>query len=188
MAECPQCGLFWAQESLERKIERCSKCGGPLSGPPTNLVYSDDELYDQESISEEFTDFEKYCRRQLTGAEEMRKPTHDEISDHTNHAALEVLSMHDHIQKIYNHYHNKKVMPLNRKKDAPDKAWLKFWGKEYEQSLQRLVDLRTHLEGIYDILESSDYGDDMIRRDMGDLRTREWFHNREQVEKKAKKI
>jgi ribosomal protein S27AE len=29
MAECPQCGPFWAQETLERKIERCSKWGNP---------------------------------------------------------------------------------------------------------------------------------------------------------------
>jgi hypothetical protein len=80
------------------------------------------------------------------------------------------------------------VLPINRKKDLPDKAWLKFWSKEYEKSLQRMVDLRSHLEGLYDILEESGYGDDMIRRDMDDLWTHEWFHNRKQVEKKAKKI
>jgi hypothetical protein len=188
MAECPQCGPFWAQETLDRKIESCSKCGGPLSGPPTNLAYSEDEMYDQEYITDELIDFEKYCRLNLTGSSEIRKPTTDEISDNTEHAALEVCSLHEHIQKIYNHYNNQKVLPINRKKDVADTAWLKFWRKEYEQSLQRLVDLRTHLEGIYDILESSDYGDDMIRRDMGDLRTREWFHNREKAEKEGKKV
>lgn len=188
IAECPQCGPFWAQETLERKIERCSKCSGPLSGPPTNLVYSEDELYDQECISDEYTDFEKYCRLKLTGSKEIRRPTHDEISDHANYATLEVLAMHDHITSIYDHYHKQKVLPINRKKDLPDKAWLKFWSKEYEKSLQRMVDLRSHLEGLYDILEDSGYGDDMIRRDMDDLWTHEWFHNRRQVEKKAKKI
>lgn len=188
IAECPQCGPFWAQETLERKIEHCSKCSGPLSGPPTNLVYSEDELYDQESISDEFTDFEKYCRRELTGSKEIRRPTHDEISDHTNYATLEVLAMHDQIKCIYDHYHQQKVLPFNRKKYPHDKAWLKFWNEEYEKSLQHLVDLRSHLEGLYDILEDSGYGDDLIRRDMDDLWTHEWFHNWRQVEKKAKKI
>lgn len=188
IAECPQCGPFWAQETLEQKIELCSKCNGLLSGPPTNLVYSEDELYEEESISDEFTDFEKYCRQKLTGSEDIRKPTQDEISDHPDYAALEVLSMHDHIKKIYDHYHKPKVVPVNREKDGQDKAWLKFWSREYEKSLQRMVDLRSHFEGVYDILEDSGYGDDMIRRDMDDLWTHEWFHNRKQVEKKAKKI
>jgi hypothetical protein len=187
IAECPQCGPFWAQETLERKIERCSKCSGPLSGPPTNLAYSEDELDEQESISDEYTDFERNCRRELTGSKEIRRPTPDEISDHADYATLEVLSMHDHIKSIFDHYHKQKVLPFNRKKDPDDKAWREFWNKEYEKSLQRMVDLRSHLEGVYDILEASGYCDDMIRRDMDDLWTHEWFHNREQVEKKAKK-
>ncbi len=188
IAQCPQCGPFWAQETLERKIERCSKCSGPLSGPPTNLVYSEDELYDQESISDEFTDFEKYCRRKLTGSNEIRRLTHDETSDHADYATLEVLAMHDHIKSIYDHYHEQKVLSFNRKRDLHDKAWLKFWKKEYEKSLQRMVDLRSHLEGLYDILEDSGYGDDMIRRDMDDLYTHEWFHNWRRAEKKEKKL
>lgn len=187
MAKCPQCGPFWAQETLDRKIESCSKCGGALAGPPTNLAYSEDEMYEQEYITDEFTDFEKYCRHKLTGSNKIRKPTTDEISDNTEYAALEVLSLHDHIRKIYDHYHNQKVVPINRKKEETDKAWEKFWNDEYEQSLQRMVDLRTHLEGVYDILENSGYGDDMIRRDMEDLWTHEWSHNWHKAEKEGKK-
>jgi hypothetical protein len=157
-----------------------------LSGRPTNLAYSEDEMHDQEYITEELIDFENYCRLKLTGSIEVRKPTTDEVSDNTEHAALEVISLHEHIQKIYSHYNNKKVVPINQKNNVTDTAWLKFWSKEYEQSLQRLVDLRTYFEGIYDIIESSGYGDDMIRRDMDDLWTHEWFHNREKAEKEGK--
>jgi hypothetical protein len=132
-AQCPQCGPFWAQETRERKIERCSKCSGPLSGPPTNLAYSDDELDEVEGISDEFSDFEQYCRRQLTGSKEIRRPTSDEISDHTDYAALEVLSMHDHIKSIFDHYRKQKVLPFDRKQDPHNRAWREFWKEEYER-------------------------------------------------------
>ena len=77
------------------------------------MAYSEDELYDQESISDEFSDFEKYCRRKLTGTEKIRRPTHDEISDHANYATLEVLAMYDHIKIIMTIITNKKCCPLH---------------------------------------------------------------------------
>lgn len=185
LAECKKCGQFWALETLQRKIEFCSRCKRPLSKPPKNLIYSKEDLEEEEEeLTDEFTDFEYHCRCQLTSSGEQtggmwapgefRRPTRKEISERGEYAVDEVEFYHDQVKRIADHYFSKGLRYM---------AWMTYWDDEYEKSTQRLQRLRHHFGGIFNELVSSGYRfDELIRRSMTDLWTSEWFANKENSE------
>lgn len=198
-AKCSNCGPFWGQETTIRKIKSCSRCNGPLSAPPENLIYSTEDLEEEEDLSDEFKDFENYCRCQLTSSGdwgkghwvpgEHRKPVREEIADRGEYAVLEVDTYHRHIKKITDYYcRQANIWPINKKiNNEHSNAWLNFWNREYKKSQERVREIRIHFEGAYKEYNESWYGDDMIRCSMDDLWTSEWFHNKNEklTEKKS---
>lgn len=187
-AKCSKCGPFWAQETTKKKIEKCSRCSSPLFDQPQNLIYSKEYL-EEEDFCDEFTDFENYCRCQLTSSGEQkdghylpgefRRPTQEEISDRGEYAVLEVKVYHENVKKIADYYHKQ---TKRENLDRHDIAWLNYWRQEHKKSLDRMNRMRHHWERIFMLLEESDHGDEFIRRSMNDLYTHEWFHNWELTE------
>ena len=187
-SECSNCGPFWARETTKHKIQACSRCGRPLSKKPENLIYSDEELMDEEDCSEELKDFGVYCRCQLTSSGEwqrergcyfpgeFRSPTVEEVSDRGEYAANEVEDFHWNVKKLLAFYREQ------GSHNTQDMAWLDYWSREYRESEERLRRMRKCFEKIDVLLDESDYGDDFIQRDMDDLWSSEWFHNWKQTE------
>jgi hypothetical protein len=182
-ADCPQCGPFWARQGKNRKVESCSRCGHPLPREPVNLIYSDDDLLEEEDCSPQMRDFDTYCRSELITPDEskrkrspylrgrLRRPTIEDISDRGEFAALEVEHHHEIVEKLFGYYRELK----NR--DPQERAWCDYWRTEYRHSEDRLGRMRRCFEKIRIFLRESGFPEDFIRRDMNDLYTSEWSHN-----------